>query len=176
MLSFEAYEKAMNSGRYLLINGAIDAGKLEEVFTGIHQFEKSDLPVAVILNSQGGDFNAGMGIYDLLCASKCQIITVAVGECSSIAGMIFMAGKIRLSYPHCQFMFHQPAGKLEGNADEIAIEATEINKMKQTMISVMREKTGLTGEKIEEMIVYRCYLGSDEAKNEGLIHEIIEAF
>ncbi len=128
------------------------------------------------INSPGGSVTAGLAIYDTMQYVKCPISTVCVGMAASMAAVLLTAGEKgkRFALPNSQIMLHQPMGGAQGQASEIEITAKQIVKIKEQINTIISKHSGQPHEKVEKDTDRDFYLDPKEAKEYGLIDEVIQ--
>jgi ATP-dependent Clp protease protease subunit len=131
--------------------------------------------IKLYINSPGGSVTAGLAIYDTMQYLKCPISTICIGLTASMAAIILAAGTKgkRFSLPNAEILLHQVAGGVQGQAVEIEITAKQIVKMKEKLNHILSSHTGQPLEKVERDTDRDFYLTAEEAKNYGLIDEVI---
>lgn len=132
-------------------------------------------PVTVYINSPGGAVTAGLAIYDTMRHIKCPVYTNCVGQAASMGAFLLAAGEKgkRFTLPNSRIMIHQPLGGVEGQASDIAIQAKEILKMKDKLNELLAKHTGQPLEKIVKDTDRNFWLNAEEAKEYGLIDEVL---
>ena len=132
--------------------------------------------IMLYLNSPGGMVTSGLAVYDTMQYVKCPISTVCVGMAASMGAVLLAAGEKgkRFSLPNSQIMLHQPLGGATGQAIEIEITAKQIVKIKERINRILAKHTGQTMEKIEKDTDRDFYLTAQEAKDYGIIDEVLE--
>jgi ATP-dependent Clp protease protease subunit len=128
------------------------------------------------INSPGGIVTAGLAIYDTMQYIKCPISTVCVGMAASMAATLLAAGTKgkRYALPNAEILLHQVMGGVTGEAVEIEITAKQIMKIKDKINKILAKHTGQPLEKIEKDTDRDFYLTAEEAKDYGLIDEVIQ--
>jgi ATP-dependent Clp protease protease subunit len=136
--------------------------------------EKEDIQMFV--NTPGGHIHSGLAIIDTMEYIKCDISTIAVGMAASMVSVILASGTKgkRFSLPNSKILIHQPLGGVEGQASDIAIEAEEILKMKDTLNKILSKATGQSKSQIEKDVDRDKYFTAQEAKEYGLIDKVIK--
>lgn len=136
----------------------------------------STKPIQFYINSPGGSVTAGLAIYDTMQYVKCQVSTVCIGMAASMAAVLLAAGVKgkRFALPNSQIMLHQPMGGAQGQASEIEITAKQIVKIKEQINNIVSRHTGQPYAKVEKDTDRDFYLTAEEAKDYGLIDEVIE--
>jgi ATP-dependent Clp protease protease subunit len=132
--------------------------------------------IQLYVNTPGGSVTAGLAIYDTMQYVKCPISTVCVGLAGSMGATLLAAGSKgkRFALPNSQILLHQVAGGVTGQAVEIEITARQIIKIKEKLNSILARHTGQPLEQIAKDTDRDFYLSADEAKNYGIIDEVIK--
>lgn len=136
---------------------------------------KSD--IHFYLNSPGGSVTAGLAIYDTMQYIACDVATYCVGQCASMGAVLLTAGAKgkRYALPNARIMIHQPwLSGMEGTAEDIMIHVKELRSMKRRLNTILLNHTGHSLEKIEEDTDRDRFMAADEARDYGLIDEVIE--
>lgn len=138
--------------------------------------EDPDKDIHLYINSPGGSITAGMAIYDTMQYIKPDVSTICIGMAASMGAFLLAAGAKgkRLALPNSEIMIHQPLGGTRGQATDIEIHAKRILKMKDTLNQILSERTGQPLEKIQMDTERDNFMSSMEAKEYGLIDEVIE--
>ncbi|MCL2923857.1 MAG: ATP-dependent Clp endopeptidase proteolytic subunit ClpP [Trichodesmium sp. MAG_R04] len=133
-------------------------------------------PIYLYINSPGGSVTAGLAIYDTMQYIKADIITICLGLAASMGSFLLAAGTKgkRLALPNSRIMIHQPMGGTRGQATDIEIEAKEILRVRSELNNMLAERTGQSLEKIEKDTDRDYYMSAEEAKEYGLIDQVIE--
>jgi len=140
------------------------------------QYLKKDQDIHVYINCPGGSVGEILAIYDTLQYSSCDIATYCVGIAMSGAALLLAAGTKgkRYALPHSKIMIHQPWGGITGQAEDVSIQAEQILKDRQILNELLAEHTGQPVEKIEQETERDRYLTVAEAKEYGIIDEILQ--
>jgi len=140
------------------------------------QMEDPKKDIHVYINSPGGSVTAGLAIYDTLEYVKPDIFTYCIGQASSMAAVLLAAGTKgkRYALPHARIMLHQPWGGVQGQATDISIQANEILRLKDRLNAILAEHTGQDLAKIEEDTDREFFMGPEEAKEYGLLDEVVQ--
>jgi len=135
----------------------------------------SDEEIKVIINSQGGHVESGDTIYDMIRFVKAPVKVIGTGWVASAGALIYAAPprENRFSLPNTRFLLHQPLGGMMGSAQDLAIEAEEIVKMRARLNRIMAEATGQPVEKIERDSDRNFWMNAQEAMEYGLIDGIL---
>lgn len=134
-----------------------------------------DRDIEMYINSPGGSGTAGLAIFDTMKAIKPDVATICVGQAASM-GAILLAGGTkgkRYCLPHARVMIHQASAGFQGTASDIEIQAREILKMNDEIARLMSEFTGQTYERIKQDVARDYFMSAEEAKDYGIIDEIL---
>ncbi|WP_185877392.1 ATP-dependent Clp protease proteolytic subunit [Blattabacterium cuenoti] len=132
--------------------------------------------IQIYINSPGGDVYAGLGIYDTMQIVDPDVATICTGVAASMAAVLLCSGKDkkRSSLKHSRIMIHQPIGSTQGQASDIEITVREILKLKKELYEIISYHSGLPIDKIEKDSDRDYWMDSMEAKEYGMIDEILE--
>ena len=138
--------------------------------------ENPDKDIFLYINSPGGSVSAGMSIFDTMQFIKPDVSTMCMGLAASMGSFLLMAGAKgkRLSLPNSRIMIHQPSGGAQGQATDIEIHAREILKTREQLNKIYADRTGQTLEKIQADMERDFFLDPSEAKDYGLIDQVID--
>ncbi|MFB2978546.1 ATP-dependent Clp endopeptidase proteolytic subunit ClpP [Microseira sp. BLCC-F43] len=138
--------------------------------------EDSEKDIYLYINSPGGSVTAGMGIYDTIKQIRPDVCTICTGLAASMGAFLLSAGTKgkRMSLPHSRIMIHQPLGGAQGQATDIEIQAKEILYHKRRLNLLLAEHTGQPLERIEQDTERDFFMSAEEAKNYGLIDQVID--
>ena len=138
--------------------------------------EDPDKDIHLYINSPGGSVTAGMAIYDTMQYIKPDVSTICIGLAASMGAFLLNAGAKgkRFALPNSEIMIHQPLGGAKGQATDIEIHAKWILKIKERLNKILSERTGQPIEKIQEDTERDNFMSAQEAKEYGLIDEVIE--
>lgn len=131
--------------------------------------------ISLYINSPGGNITSGLAIYDTMQFIQTEITTICVGQAASMAAVLLAAGSSgkRYSLPNSRIIIHQPFGGFKGQASDIAIQAKEILRMRENINSILTKHTLQSEEKIRSDIERDHIMTPDQAKDYGIIDEII---
>jgi ATP-dependent Clp protease protease subunit len=137
--------------------------------------ENPEKDISLYINSPGGSVSAGMAIYDTMNFIKPDVSTLCNGMAASMGAFLLSAGAKgkRFSLPSSKVMIHQPLGGARGQATEIEIAAREIIKTREQLNRILAENTGQPLDKIERDTERDYYLSAEEAKEYGLVDQVI---
>ena len=139
------------------------------------EMEDPDADIMFYINSPGGSVTAGLAIYDTMQYLRCEVSTLCVGMAASMGAFLLSAGAKgkRKALPNAEIMIHQPLGGAQGQATDIAIHAEQILRIKRNLNEILAKNTGKSLEVIERDTERDHFLTAAEAKDYGLIDEII---
>ena len=134
-----------------------------------------DKDIQLYINSPGGSVTAGMAIYDTMQYIKCDVSTVCIGMAASMGAFLLSGGAKgkRFALPNAEIMIHQPLGGAQGQATEIQIAAEHILRTRKTLNSILAANTGKPLEVIQTDTERDNFMSAAEAKEYGLIDEVI---
>ncbi len=138
--------------------------------------EDPERDINLYINSPGGSITAGMAIYDTMQFIKNDVTTICVGQCASMGALLLTAGAPgkRFALPHSRILIHQPSGGAQGQATDVRIMAEEILRMREMTSKIIAQHTGQSFEKVEADVERDRILDPWQAKEYGLIDEVIE--
>jgi len=139
--------------------------------------ENPEKDINLYINSPGGSVSAGLAIYDTMQFIKPDVSTMCVGQAASMGALLLTAGAKGKRYclPHSRVMIHQPLGGYQGQATDIDIHAREILKIRAQLNEILAAHTGQTVETIGEDTERDNFMGPEEAKEYGLIDELLNS-
>ena len=137
--------------------------------------EDPEKEIHFYINSPGGSVTAGMAIYDTMQYVRADVSTLCVGQAASMGALLLAAGAKgkRYALPHARVMIHQPWGGVEGQASDIGIHAREMLRVREDLNQILSKHTGQTLTRIEQDTDRDRFLSSHEAREYGLIDEIV---
>ena len=133
--------------------------------------------INIYINSPGGSVTAGLAIYDTMQFVQCDIATFCIGQASSMGAVLLAAGTEgkRHALPHSRIMIHQPWGGAQGTALDIEIQAKEIQRNKEALCRILGHHTGKPPEQIDDDSHWDFFMSSTEARDYGLVDEVIDS-
>lgn len=168
----------LNQERILFLGQEVNDGIANSLVAAMLYLDSDDpnKPIYLYINSPGGSVTAGMAIYDTMQYIKSEVITICVGLAASMGSFLLAAGTKgkRLALPHARIMIHQPMGGTRGQATDIEIEAKEILRIRGLLNSILAEQTSQSIDKIEKDTDRDYFMSAQEAKEYGLIDQVIE--
>lgn len=138
--------------------------------------EDPERDINLYINSPGGSITAGMAIYDTMQFIKNDVTTICIGQCASMGALLLTAGTKgkRFALPNSRILIHQPSGGAQGQATDVRIMAEEILRMREMTSSILAKHTGQSYEQVEKDVERDRILSPVQAKEYGLIDEVIE--
>ena len=138
--------------------------------------ENPDKDIFLYINSPGGSVSAGLSVFDTMNFIKPEVSTLCLGMAASMGSFLLMAGAKgkRFALPNSKIMIHQPSGGAQGQATDIEIHAREILKTREQLNKIYAERTGQKLEKIAADMERDMFMSAAEAKDYGLIDQVIE--
>jgi ATP-dependent Clp protease protease subunit len=138
--------------------------------------ENPDKDISLYINSPGGSVSAGLSIYDTMQFIKPDVSTLCIGMAASMGAFLLAAGAKgkRFTLPNSKIMIHQPLGGAQGQATDIEIHAREILKTRDQLNRILAERTGQALDKIAADTERDYFMGAGEAKEYGLVDQVIE--
>jgi len=174
--AYDIYSRLLED-RIIFIGSPVDDTVANAVIAQLLFLQKDNRhqDIQLYINSPGGYVTAGLAIYDTMQFVQPQVATYCLGQASSMAAMLLAAGakEKRFALPHSRVMLHQPYGGAEGTAADISIHAEEILKTKAALNRIFARHTGKSVEQIEEDSDRDYFLTAEEAKEYGLVDEVI---
>lgn len=175
--SYDIYSRLLED-RIIFLSGEINAEVANSVIAQMLFLEGKDnsKDICLYINSPGGEIDAGLAIYDTMNYIKCDVSTICVGLCASMAAILLGGGEKgkRFALKNSKIMIHQPLGGVKGQASDIKIVADQILKTRNTINEILAKETGRTRAKIEEDTNRDYYLTSTEALEYGIIDKVLE--
>ncbi|MDQ0228610.1 ATP-dependent Clp endopeptidase, proteolytic subunit ClpP [Bacillus sp. 7586-K] len=175
--SYDIYSRLLKD-RIIMIGSEINDDVANSVVAQL-LFLAADDPdkdISLYINSPGGSTSAGFAIFDTMQYIKPDIRTICTGMAASFGAMLLLAGTKgkRLALPNSEIMIHQPLGGTRGQATEIEISAKRILKLRDHINQIISERTGQPVEKIAKDTDRDYFMSADEAKEYGIIDEVIK--
>ena len=175
--SYDIYSRLLKD-RIIFLGGEVDDDTANIIVAQMLFLEADDpdKDIFLYINSPGGSVSAGMAIFDTMQYIKCEVSTICVGLAASMGAFLLTAGAKgkRRALPNAEIMIHQPSGDARGQATDMNIQVEQILRIKKRLNAILAERTGQPVEKIAADTERDNYLTAAEAKDYGLIDEIIE--
>jgi len=172
------YERLFRE-RIIFLSEEVDDGIANAIVAYLLYLDSEDQtrPIYLYINSPGGSVTAGMAIYDTMQHIKAEVVTICVGLAASMGAFLLASGSKgkRLALPHARIMIRQPLGGSRGQATDIEIEAKEILRIRHQLNEILVDRTGQPLPKIEKDTDRDYFMSAPEAKEYGLIDQVIES-
>lgn len=163
--------------RIIFIGTPINSEVANLVIAQLLYLEREDREkdIDLYINSPGGEVTSGLAIYDTMQFIKPDVSTICIGQAASIAAVLLAGGRKgkRFALPYSRILIHQPWGQVFGQATDIKIQAEEMLRIKRIIHEILAKHTGHPMEKIETDTERDYYMSAEEAKEYGLIDNII---
>ncbi|MGI6412937.1 MAG: ATP-dependent Clp endopeptidase proteolytic subunit ClpP [Syntrophomonadaceae bacterium] len=174
--SYDIYSRLLKD-RIIFLGSAIDDHVANLVIAQLLflEAEDPDKDISLYINSPGGSITAGMAIFDTMQYIRPDVSTICVGLAASMGAFLLAAGKKgkRFALPNAEIMIHQPSGGTQGQAVDIEIHARRIITMKESLNRILAERTGQKLEKIQRDTDRDYFMTAKDAKEYGIIDEVI---
>lgn len=175
--AYDIYSRLLKN-RIIFVGEAIDDALANLVIAQLLYLEQEDpdKDIDIYINSPGGSVTAGLGMYDCMQLVKPDVSCICMGMAASAAAVLLAGGAKgkRYALPYSRIMIHQPwIGQIGGQATDIDIHARQIIKTRETLNRILAEHTGQEFEKVERDTERDYYMSAQEAKDYGIIDEII---
>ena len=174
--SYDIYSRLLND-RIIFLGEQIDDHVANSVVAQLLHLEATDpdKDISLYINSPGGSVTAGLGILDTMNFIKCDVSTICIGECASMAAVLLSSGTKgkRFVLPNSMVLIHQPLGGAQGQQTEIAIVADFMLKTRKRLNEILADNTGQDVETIQRDTERDNYMTAEEALAYGLVDDII---
>lgn len=175
--AYDIYSRLLKE-RIVFLGGQINDGMANTVIAQLLLLENEDpkKDIKLYINSPGGSVSAGLAIYDTIQHIKPDVSTICVGLAASMGAVLLGAGAKgkRFALPNAEIMIHQVMGGAEGQAVDVEIAAKHIVKVKNRLNQIIAKHTGQSLAKVEKDTDRDYHMSADEAKEYGLIDEIVK--
>ena len=175
--SYDIYSRLLKD-RIIFLGEEINDAVASTVVAQLLFLESEDpgKDIHMYINSPGGSVTAGLAIYDTMNYVKCDVSTTCIGMAASMGAFLLSSGAKgkRYALPNAEVMIHQPLGGAQGQATEIQIAAEHILKTKKKLNQILADNAGKPVEEVEKDTDRDNWLSADEAKEYGLIDEVIK--
>ncbi|HBC4480160.1 TPA: ATP-dependent Clp endopeptidase proteolytic subunit ClpP [Staphylococcus aureus] len=174
--AYDIYSRLLKD-RIIMLGSQIDDNVANSIVSQLLflQAQDSEKDIYLYINSPGGSVTAGFAIYDTVQHIKPDVQTICIGMAASMGSFLLAAGAKgkRFALPNAEVMIHQPLGGAQGQATEIEIAANHILKTREKLNRILSERTGQSIEKIQKDTDRDNFLTAEEAKEYGLIDEVM---
>lgn len=175
--AYDIYSRLLKD-RIIMLGSQIDDNVANSIVSQLLflQAQDSEKDIYLYINSPGGSVTAGFAIYDTIQHIKPDVQTICIGMAASMGSFLLAAGakSKRFALPNAEVMIHQPLGGAQGQATEIEIAANHILKTREKLNRILAERTDQSIEKIQQDTDRDNFLTAEEAKEYGLIDEVME--
>ena len=174
--SYDIYSRLLKE-RIIFLNGPVE-DMMASVICAQLLFLESENPskdIFMYINSPGGVVTSGMAIYDTMEYIRPDVSTVCIGQAASMGSLLLTAGAAgkRHCLPNSRIMTHQPSGGFQGQATDIEIHAKEIISLRSRLNKIYEKHSGKSLKQIEKIMERDTFMSPDEAKEMGLIDEVV---
>lgn len=163
--------------RVIFVNGPVHDGMSQLIVAQLLHLEAENpkKEISMYINSPGGVVTSGLSIYDTMQYIRPKVSTLVIGQAASMGSLLLTAGEkgMRFSLPNSRVMVHQPSGGYQGQATDIMIHAAETQKLKTRLNEIYVHHTGQPLEKVEAALERDNFMSPGEARDWGLIDEIL---
>ncbi len=174
--AFDIYSRLLKE-RIIFLGTAIDDNVANLVIAQMLylQSEDKEKDISIYINSPGGSVTAGLAIYDTMQYVEPDIVTICIGQATSMGAVLLAAGEKgkRYALPNTRIMIHQPWGGVQGTASDISIQAQEILRMKEELNKILTKHTGQSIEKVKKDTDRDYFMSAQESKDYGLVDSVI---
>ncbi|GLQ07157.1 ATP-dependent Clp endopeptidase proteolytic subunit ClpP [Sneathiella chinensis] len=174
--AYDIYSRLLKE-RIIFVTGQVHDGMASLITAQLLflEAENPNKPISMYINSPGGVVTSGLAMYDTMQYIKPDIATVCIGQAASMGSFLLTAGTKgqRFALPNARVMIHQPSGGAQGQATDIEIQAREILKVRARLNDLYVKHTGQPLDVIESSMERDKFLSADEAKEFGLIDEVV---
>lgn len=175
--AYDIYSRLLKD-RIIMLSGPIEDDMANSIVAQLLFLDAQDSTkdIYLYINSPGGVVTSGMAIYDTMNFIKSDVQTIVIGMAASMASVLVSSGAKgkRFGLPHSQVLIHQPSGGAQGQQTEIEIVAEEILKTRKKINQILADNSGQSVEKLNHDTERDNYLSAQEAKDYGLIDDIME--
>lgn len=175
--AYDIYSRLLKD-RIIFLTGPVEDGVSDIIIAQLLFLESEDpnKDIQFYINSPGGVVTAGLAIYDTMNYIKPDVSTICIGQAASMGAVLLSSGAKgkRFSLPNSNILIHQPSGGAQGQASDIQIQAEQILKIKKRLNKILADNTGQDIEKIQKDTDRDFAMDAYEAKEYGLIDQVIE--
>jgi len=175
--SYDIYSRLLKD-RIIMLSGEVNDQVASTVVAQLLflEAEDPDKDIYLYINSPGGVITSGMSMYDTMNYIKPDVSTICIGQAASMGAFLLSSGAKgkRFALPNARIMIHQPSGGAQGQSTDIQIQAKEIQRMKDSLNSILAEQTSQPIEKIEADTERDNFMSAQEAADYGLVDKVLE--
>jgi ATP-dependent Clp protease, protease subunit len=162
--------------RIIVFSGEVEIESISNFMREFTALDSEPGPIEIRIYSNGGDSTGGMALYDMVRASNNHITTVAYGDVSSIAIVIFQAGDRRVAAPNCVFLFHPTSAHVEGNVKQLSSIVKETNRTHNRMCRILSERSGMQYKEVQKLCSTEQFRTSRQVLKMGFADYILGSF
>ena len=174
--AYDIYSRLLKE-RIIFLVGPVNDGMASLISAQLLflEAENPNKDIALYINSPGGVVTSGLAIYDTMQYIRPDVSTLCIGQAASMGSLLLAGGapKKRFALPNARIMIHQPSGGVQGQASDIEIQAREILALRARLNGIYAKHTGKDIEKIERAMERDNFMTPDEAKEFGLIDQVV---
>ncbi|MFH1147801.1 MAG: ATP-dependent Clp endopeptidase proteolytic subunit ClpP [Pseudomonadota bacterium] len=174
--AYDIYSRLLKE-RIIFLGAPIDDDLANLIIAQMLFLEAEDpkKDITLYVNSPGGIVTSGLAIYDTMQYIKADVVTLCMGQASSMGALLLTAGTKgkRYALPHSRILIHQPLGGFQGQATDVDIQAKEILRLRQELNRILAHHTGQSMDRIGRDTERDFFMGGEQAKEYGLIDEVI---
>lgn len=174
--SYDIYSRLLKD-RIIMLSGEVNDQVASTVVAQLLFLEAQDpdKDIYFYINSPGGVITSGLSMFDTMNYIKPDIVTICIGQAASMGAFLLSSGTKgkRYALPHARIMIHQPSGGAQGQSTDIQIQAQEIQRLKDTLNTILAEQTGKTAKRLEKDTERDNFMSSQEALEYGLIDKVL---
>jgi ATP-dependent Clp protease protease subunit len=175
--SYDIYSRLLKE-RIIFIGQAIDDALADVVIAQLLflQYQNKSKNIDIFINSPGGSVTAGLAIYDTMQFVRCPVSTYCIGQAASMGAVLLAAGSAgkRFALPNSRIMIHQPWGGSQGTASDMERQVDEILRLKKILYDILVKHSGQDVEQIEKDADRDFFMSAQQAREYGLVDEVIE--
>ena len=175
--SFDIYSRLLQE-RIIFLGSDIDDNMANVVMAQMLHLDADDpeKDIQLYINSPGGSVTSALAIYDTIQFIKSPVSSICIGQAASAAAVLLLSGEKgkRYSLPHARILLHQPSGGVQGTSMDVEIQTREIVRLRKLLNDIIAKHTGQDLKKIEKDTERDFILNAQEAKQYGIIDEVIE--
>lgn len=176
--AYDIYSRLLKE-RIIFVSGPVHDGMSTLICAQLLflEAENPSKEIAMYINSPGGVVTSGLSVYDTMQYIRPKISTLVIGQAASMGSLLLTAGEkgMRFSLPNSRIMVHQPSGGYQGQATDIMIHAQETQKLKNRLNEIYHHHTGKPVKDVEAALERDNFMSPEEAKDWGLIDEILSS-
>lgn len=174
--SYDIYSRLLKD-RIIMLSGEVNDQVASTIVAQLLFLEAQDpdKDIYFYINSPGGVITSGLSMFDTMNYIKPDIVTICIGQAASMGAFLLSSGTKgkRYALPHARIMIHQPSGGAQGQSTDIQIQAQEIQRLKDTLNTILAEQTGKTAKRLEKDTERDNFMSSQEALEYGLIDKVL---